>query len=236
MYWTNTETPTFAGAAGSNKAPAVAEAMVLYDRDGVEVARFIKTVSGALSLEVGAETVAALDAVSPTELGYLDGVTSAIQTQLNAKAPLASPTFTGTVSGITKAMVGLGSVDNTADTAKPVSTAQQTALDLKAPLASPTFTGTVTVPAAALDRTITPGGTTGNQTINKMAGTVNIAAGQTSVTVTNSLVGANSIVLAVIRTNDSTATIKNVVPGSGSFVITIASATAETSVGFVVLN
>jgi microcystin-dependent protein len=35
--------------------------------------------------------------VSSTEIGYVDGVTSAIQTQLNAKAPLASPTFTGTV-------------------------------------------------------------------------------------------------------------------------------------------
>lgn len=43
----------------------------------------------------------------------------------------ASPTFTGTVSGITKSMVGLGSVDNTADTAKPVSSAQQAALDGK---------------------------------------------------------------------------------------------------------
>ena len=48
------------------------------------------------------------------------------------KAPLASPTFTGTVSGITKAMVGLGSVDNTTDAAKPISTATQAALDLKA--------------------------------------------------------------------------------------------------------
>lgn len=36
--------------------------------------------------------------VSNTELGYLDGVTSAIQTQLNAKAPSASPTLTGTVT------------------------------------------------------------------------------------------------------------------------------------------
>ena len=53
-------------------------------------------------------------------------------TALAAKAPLASPTFTGTVSGITKSMVGLGNVNNTADTAKPVSTAQQTALNLKA--------------------------------------------------------------------------------------------------------
>jgi hypothetical protein len=34
--------------------------------------------------------------VDSTEIGYLDGVTSAIQTQLNAKANLASPTFTGT--------------------------------------------------------------------------------------------------------------------------------------------
>lgn len=47
-------------------------------------------------------------------------------------APLASPTFTGTVSGITKTMVGLGSVDNTADVNKPISTATQTALNLKA--------------------------------------------------------------------------------------------------------
>ena len=60
-------------------------------------------------------------------------------------ATLASPTFTGTVGGITASMVGLGSVDNTSDSAKIVSTAQQTALDLKANLASPTFTGTVTL-------------------------------------------------------------------------------------------
>ena len=40
----------------------------------------------------------AVSAVTDTELGYLDGVTSAIQTQINAKAPTASPTFTGTVS------------------------------------------------------------------------------------------------------------------------------------------
>lgn len=58
-------------------------------------------------------------------------VSTAQQTALDAKAPLANPTFTGTVNGITKAMVGLGNVDNTADASKPVSTAQQTALDAK---------------------------------------------------------------------------------------------------------
>jgi len=34
--------------------------------------------------------------VTTTELNYVSGVTSAIQTQLNAKAAVASPTFTGT--------------------------------------------------------------------------------------------------------------------------------------------
>ena len=53
-------------------------------------------------------------------------------TSVNLKANIESPTFTGTVSGITKAMVGLGNVDNTADINKPISTAAQTALDLKA--------------------------------------------------------------------------------------------------------
>jgi hypothetical protein len=63
------------------------------------------------------------------------------------KANSASPTFTGTVNGITAAMVGLGNVTNTSDAGKPVSTAQQAAFDLKANLASPAFTGTVSLPA-----------------------------------------------------------------------------------------
>jgi hypothetical protein len=89
---------------------------------------------------------------------------------LNLMAPIASPAFTGIVSGINATMVGLANVDNTSDLAKPISTATQTALDLKAnmasvvlkanltdlalkaditdlnlkaPIASPTFTGTV---------------------------------------------------------------------------------------------
>ena len=81
--------------------------------------------------------------ITDTEIGYLDGVTSAIQTQINTKAPTADPTFTGTVSGVSKSMVGLGNADNTSDVNKPVSTAQQTALNLKANIADPTFTGTV---------------------------------------------------------------------------------------------
>ena len=71
---------------------------------------------------------------------------SDVTNSLALKANLASPTFTGTVSGIDKTMIGLGNADNTSDVNKPVSTAAQTALDLKANLASPTFTGTPILP------------------------------------------------------------------------------------------
>jgi hypothetical protein len=98
--------------------------------------------------------------LSTTELNYLDGVTSSVQSQLDAKAPLNAPTFTGTVSGISKSMVGLGNVDNTSDANKPVSTAQQTAIDLKANLASPTFTGTPSLPTGTTAVTQTLGNNT----------------------------------------------------------------------------
>ena len=43
------------------------------------------------------------------EFDYLDGVTSNVQTQLTAKAPIAGPTFTGTVGGLGTPVINLGS-------------------------------------------------------------------------------------------------------------------------------
>jgi len=133
---------------------------------------FTGTVSGITKSMVGLANVDnTSDANKP--------VSSATQTALDAKlasataastyAPIASPTFTGTVSGVTKSMVGLGNVDNTADTAKPVSTATQTALNLKAPLASPTFTGTVVLPTGTITSTMILDGTIVNADINNSA-------------------------------------------------------------------
>ena len=67
--------------------------------------------------------------------------TSGLQAALDAKANLSGCTFTGTVNGVTKAMVSLGKCDNTSDVNKPVSTATQTALNLKLNTASPNYTG-----------------------------------------------------------------------------------------------
>jgi hypothetical protein len=100
------------------------------------------------STTIGAITSNELDVLdgltaTTAELNYVDGVTSAIQTQIDSKAPTNSPTFTGTVAGITKSMVGLGNVDNTSDVNKPVSDATQVLINQKAALNSPSFTGTV---------------------------------------------------------------------------------------------
>jgi hypothetical protein len=124
--------------------------------------------------------------VSATELNYVDGVTSAIQTQLNDKAPLASPALTGTPTAPTaeaatnttqiattafvRAEVAalVSSAGSTLDTLNEIATALgndpnfattiTTSLGTKAPLASPTFTGTVTIPTGASITTPTVAG------------------------------------------------------------------------------
>ena len=102
-----------------------------------------------------------------------DSILSAIGKLQGIKAPLDSPSFTGTVSGITPAMVGLSNVTNTSDVSKPISTAQQTALDLKAPLASPTFTGTVNGVTAGM---VGLGNVTNTSDANKLVSTAQQAA------------------------------------------------------------
>ena len=127
-----------------------------------------------------------ISGVSDTEIGYLDGVTSAIQTQINSKASIESPTFTGTVAGVTKAHVGLGNVDNTSDAAKPVSIAQQTELNLKANLASPTLT------TARLS---------GNTAIEQVFEDITIVASAAAATINYDLLTNHSITLYTVNSS-----------------------------------
>jgi hypothetical protein len=111
-------------------------------------------------------------AVTSTEVGYLDGVTSSIQTQLDAKAPLASPAFTGeptaptatadqndTAIATTAFVIGQAAsatpeADGTAAAGTSVKYARADHVHptdtTLAPKASPTFTGTVTVGASGI--------------------------------------------------------------------------------------
>lgn len=122
--------------------------LVIQDKDNFEIV-YVRTHAAAsdtfTNVLRGQEGTTAVGFVAGAVVGLRPTASDAQATVdgLASKAPISSPTFTGTVGGITKAMVGLSNVDNTADSAKPISTAQQTALNAKAPLASPTFTGTV---------------------------------------------------------------------------------------------
>lgn len=78
----------------------------------------------------------------------------------------------------------------------------------------------------------------GATTVNRTSGIATVAAGQSTVTVTNSTVKTTSIVTATLRGNDATALyVKHVVPANGSFIITLnAAATANRSVSWIVEN
>jgi hypothetical protein len=128
--------------------------------------------------------------VSNAELQHLNGVTSAVQTQIDGKQPLAAALTTlasATAAGLAlmddadaaaqRTTLGLGNVDNTSDANKPVSTAAQTALDTK-----------VTGPASATDNALARfDGTTGKVVQNSTAtltdsGTLTVAAEGAQVT------------------------------------------------------
>jgi len=124
-----------------------------YTKDNLQVGGL-----DAVSATIGNATItsAAIGDVSNTELQYLNGVTSAVQTQIDSKAPIASPTFTGTVSlpsgTVTSAMIADATIVDS-DVSASAAIAQSKISDLtsdlaaKAPLAGPTFTGTVSLPS-----------------------------------------------------------------------------------------
>ena len=129
--------------------------------------------------------------LSTAELNYMDGVTSNVQTQINTKAPTANPTFTGTVSGVSASMVGLGNVTNESKAtmfASPTFTGTVSGVsashvglgnvtnESKATMfTSPTFTGTTTAAAVTAAAVTTTGDVTvgGNLTVSGTTTTVN---------------------------------------------------------------
>ena len=112
-----------------------------YAVQAVEATGFSGSLAGDVTGTQGATAIAASTVTGKFLTGYVSGAgtlspSDSILTALNKlngndalKADLNNPTFTGTVSGITKSMVDLGNVDNTADADKPVSNAQQAAME-----------------------------------------------------------------------------------------------------------
>lgn len=72
-------------------------------------------------------------------------------------------------------------------------------------------------------------GTPGAATAHTQSGECSVAAAATAVVITNALVHANSHIVVTVASNDSTAAVKNVVPGAGSFTVNLTAPTAQTN-------
>lgn len=134
-------------------------------------------VTASRAVVTGASSELAASATTATEIGYVNGVTSAIQTQLNAKQATGNyiTALTGEVTangpGSSSATVAnsavIGKVLTGFSSGAGTVAATDTILQgfnkvvgndaLKAPLASPTFTGNVTLPVTASRALVTDG-------------------------------------------------------------------------------
>ena len=99
---------------------------LLFQTGASEVATTKMTLTSAGVLT----TTGDVNGASPTEMSYLAGVTSSLQTQITSvNSDLTThEALTNNPHTVTKTQVGLGSADNTSDAGKPVSTAQATAI------------------------------------------------------------------------------------------------------------
>lgn len=128
-----------------------------------------------------------VSAVTNTELGYVSGVTSAIQTQLNGKASTSSPTFSGTITAANAALTD---------------TSNQLVLGT-------TRTATLTAPTPATSsRVYTFPDLTGDYSVVATIGTQTISGAKTfSTSVTMSSNNASNVnFFEVDNTNNSSAT------------------------------
>lgn len=138
----------------------------------------------------------ASSATTSVELDHLSGVTSSVQSQMNAKA--SSSDLTAHISdlanphSVTKAQVGLSDVDNTSDANKPISSATQTALNDKADLVSGKL-ATSQIPALAITDTFVVASEAAMLALTAQTGDIAIRSDESK---TYILQGADSTILA----------------------------------------
>jgi len=133
------------------------------DLTGLATETFVNNTISSL-LETSAETIQTLNEL--TAALEDDEFATAITNEIGLKAPINDPTFTGTVSGVTATMVGLGNVTNESKatmfasptftgtvsgvTATMVGLGNVTNESKSTMFSSPTFTGTVTQPGSVI--------------------------------------------------------------------------------------
>lgn len=86
---------TGSGSTGAGTVTSGTANRLTYYAAGGTIVSPLAAISASRALVSDVNGLPVASSVTSTEVGYVSGVTSAIQTQLNTKAPLASPTFTG---------------------------------------------------------------------------------------------------------------------------------------------
>ena len=134
----------------------------------------------------------ALTTVSATELGYLDGVTSAVQTQIDTKAPTSTTTT----------LTGTQTLTNKTLTSPAINTATATGAILVAPeerttVSAITATGTINFDAITQGVLYYTSNASANWTLN--------VRGSSGATLDSILATGDSITVAFFVTNGSTA-------------------------------
>jgi len=89
--------PTFQNVAGTGTVNSGTQFQLAYYATSTNAVSGLTLITANRALISDANGLPVASATTATELGFVSGVTSAIQTQLNAKAGLASPVFTGQV-------------------------------------------------------------------------------------------------------------------------------------------
>jgi len=90
-------TPLSVGGGSGTVSSGTQYQLTYYAANGTTVSG-LTLITGSRALVSDSNGLPIAATTTATEIGYVSGVTSAIQTQLNAKAPIASPTFTGTAT------------------------------------------------------------------------------------------------------------------------------------------
>jgi hypothetical protein len=212
------------GPAGSN-ATATTDASALVSgtlpdaRLSSAIAR-TSDVTAAVASVVNAAP-AALDTLNElaAALGNDASFATTVTNSLAAKAPLANPTFTGTVGGVTKSMVGLGNVDNTSDANKPVSTAQAAA---DAAVASAAASDATTKANAAQAAAVQRANHTGTQAATTITGLATVATSGSAADLTGTLANGrlpSAISVMSVMAGSLTATGGNLSSGSTLFTV-----------------